>query len=50
MVIEVQPGYSVARLGLRGLFFEAKRATLSVHFDHTIALGVVDGISKDGSA
>ena len=48
VVIEVEAGDGEARLGLLWFFFEAKGATIAVHFNDTVALGVVNGIGKDG--
>ena len=42
LVVEVESGYSPARLGLRRLFFDAKRSHLIVEIDDAVPLRVGD--------
>src|SRR5262249_24294120 len=50
VIVKVNAGDGVSRLGLLRLFFERNRAAMRIEFDYTITLGISHGVGKDGSA
>src|SRR5262245_40001161 len=50
VVVEVQPGHRVRRLGTRRLFLETDRAAVAVELDDSVALGIADLVPEHGRA
>ena len=50
MVVEIQPRDSVTATGLRRFLLDAQDGAAGIKLHHPIALGVADGIGKNGAA